>query len=115
MALPVAGQREIVEYVAGSGRRPVADFYKGLKNDGDRSDFIAVVKALGEFGYILQMPHSKPLGEKLFELRQGRMRIFYVFVGRHKAMLLHAYLKQGQKTPGDELKTARQRAREVLA
>ena len=106
---------QIAEYVAkASGRRPLVEFYKGLKSVEDRTDFVAAVTALGEFGNALGMPHSRPLGDKLFELRQGRIRIFYVFSGKQSATLLHTFLKQGQKTPAGEIETARKRAREVL-
>jgi phage-related protein len=95
-----------------AGRQPVGDFFAGLTRK-DAVDFAAVVRALGELGAALRMPHSKPLGDGLFELRAGRVRVFYVFQGVKRAVLVHAYLKQGQKAPKGEIEVARKRAREI--
>lgn len=94
------------------GRKPVGEFFDGLKSK-DAVDFAAVVRALGDLGSELRLPHSKPLGGGLFELRAGRVRVFYVFRGAKRAVLVHAYLKQGQKTPKSELDVARKRAEEI--
>lgn len=104
---------EVADYASATGNRPVQKFYVALQ-EGDKTDFITVVQALREYGGTLRMPHPKPLGGRLFELRGGRVRVFYVFTGSQKALLLHGYLKQGQKAPKRELEVARKRVKEVL-
>jgi phage-related protein len=60
------------------------------------------------------MPYTKPIeGEKykgLFELRiqQGGdiSRIFYILPVGNQFILLHGFLKKGEKTPPSELNTA---------
>ena len=69
---------------------------------------LRTIDLLDMFGHQLRLPHSKSMGNKIFELRirgQQEVRIFYVF---HKmtAVLLHGYIKKTQQTPKKELKYA---------
>jgi phage-related protein len=65
----------------------------------------------------LRMPHSRALGEGLFELRprssEGIGRAFYCFVMNRRIVILHAFIKKTQGTPERELKLARKRVKEV--
>jgi putative component of toxin-antitoxin plasmid stabilization module len=46
----------------------VSEWYVSLQFD--EQDIVAVhIELLEEFGHLLRMPHSKPLGDGLFELR----------------------------------------------
>jgi phage-related protein len=65
----------------------------------------------------LGMPHTKALGQGLFELRlkgkEGIARIFYcTFVNQHIHML-HSFIKKTDKIPLRELRLAKIRMREV--
>ena len=64
------------------------------------------------------MPHTKALGEKLFELRlkskEGIGRVFYCTKIGKKIIVLHTYVKKTQKIPKKEFKIARKRLQEVL-
>lgn len=70
-----------------------------------------------EFGPNLGMPHSRAMGDGLFELRlkskEGIGRVFYCTVVAQRIIVLHAFIKKSQKTPKKELDTARRRMREV--
>ncbi len=69
------------------------------------------VELLEELGNTLSMPHSKPLGGGLFELRihgDESVRIFYCFQNGC-ALLLHAVKKKSQAIPAHELATARKK------
>jgi phage-related protein len=69
---------------------------------------------LREFGVSLGMPHAKHISGKLWELRPAANRFFYfAYVGR-RFVILHAYRKQSQKTPPQELALAERRLAEVL-
>lgn len=69
------------------------------------------------FGPDLGMPHTRAMGEGLFELRlkagEGIARVFYCTMLDKKIMILHQYIKKTDKTPHRELETARRRMREV--
>jgi len=69
------------------------------------------------FGPDLGMPHTRAMGNGLFELRrkaaEGIARVmFCALVGREIAML-HQFIKKSEKTPRKELEIARRRMKEV--
>jgi phage-related protein len=69
------------------------------------------------FGPDLGMPHTRAMGNGLFELRlkasEGIARVFYCTMVGKKIMVLHQFIKKTDKTPPRELETARRRMREV--
>ena len=69
------------------------------------------------FGPDLGMPHTRSMGNGLFELRlkaaEGIARVFYCTMVGKKIMVLHQYIKKTAKTPPRELETARRRMKEV--
>lgn len=81
------------------------------------ADYLHLSELLERFGPALRMPHSKAMGEGLFELRpkgrEGIGRVFYCFLIGRKVMVLHSFVKKTQETPARELKVARSRMLEV--
>lgn len=71
------------------------------------------LKLLQRSGNELRLPHSKALGQKLFELRERRYgyRIYYAFNGRQIIILLAAGNKATQR---NDIKTARERVNMLL-
>jgi len=69
------------------------------------------------FGPDLGMPHTRSMGEGLFELRlkasEGIARVFYCTMVGKRIMMLHQVVKKTEKTPPRELATARRRMKEV--
>ncbi|MFI5294554.1 MAG: type II toxin-antitoxin system RelE/ParE family toxin [Thermodesulfovibrionales bacterium] len=69
------------------------------------------------FGPDLGMPHTRALGDGLFELRlnaaEGISRVFYCTMIGKKIMVLHQFIKKTDKTPPREIATARRRMKEV--
>lgn len=69
------------------------------------------------FGPDLGMPHTRAMGDGLFELRlkaaEGITRVFYCTMVGKKIMILHQFIKKTDKTPPRELETARRRMKEV--
>jgi len=69
------------------------------------------------FGPDLGMPHTRAMGDGLFELRlkaaEGIARVFYCTIVGKKIMVLHQFTKKTDKTPPRELETARRRMKEV--
>ena len=98
-------------------------FHSRVKNeieswpDGILADYARLVELLMEFGPNLRMPHSRAMGDGLFELRprgrEGIGRVFYCFVVGQRIVILHAFVKKTQDTPDNELRLARKRMKEV--
>ena len=98
-------------------------FHARVKNDieswpdGILVDYARLVDLLMEFGPNLRMPHSRPMGDGLFELRlrgrEGMGRTLYCFVVGQRIVILHAFIKKTRETPENELRLARKRMKEV--
>jgi len=69
------------------------------------------------YGPDLGMPHTRSMGEGLFELRlkaaDGIARIFYCTRVGKEIVILHQFIKKTGKTPPKELATARRRMKEI--
>jgi len=69
------------------------------------------------YGPDLGMPHTKAMGEGLFELRlkatEGIARVFYCTLVGQRVVMLHHFIKKTDKTPAKELKVARLRKKEI--
>ncbi|POZ51887.1 type II toxin-antitoxin system RelE/ParE family toxin [Methylovulum psychrotolerans] len=69
------------------------------------------------YGANLGEPHSKALGNGLFELRikgvEGIARVFYCTLVNRRIVMLHSFVKKTQKTPVHELRIAESRLKEI--
>jgi phage-related protein len=98
-------------------------FHSHVKKDiegwpvGILADYARLVELLLEFGPNLRMPHSRAMGDGLFELRlrgrEGIGRALYCFVVGQRVVILHAFVKKTQETQEKELRLARKRMKEV--
>ena len=81
------------------------------------ADYAHLVALLAEYGPNLRLPHSRAMGDGLFELRpRGRSgigRAFYCFLVGRRVVVVHAFIKKAQQTPDKELKKARARMKEI--
>lgn len=70
-----------------------------------------------EYGANLGEPHSKAMGEGLFELRlkgaEGIARVFYCALIDKEIRMLHSFIKKTNKTPAKELRIAQKRLMEI--
>ena len=70
------------------------------------------------YGPDLGMPHTRAMGQGLFELRlkaaAGIARVFYCTVIGERIVMLHQFVKKSEKTPARELEIARRRMKEVM-
>jgi phage-related protein len=86
---------------------------------GIQARYIHLTERMVEFGPDLGMPHSRPMGKGLFELRmkskEGIGRVLFCLRSRGRIVMLHAFVKKSAKTPPKELKTARERMKEIEA
>jgi phage-related protein len=79
--------------------------------------FLRYADRMEVYGPDLGMPHTRAMGEGLFELRlkaaEGIARVFYCTMFEKRIMILHHFVKKTNKTPPKELATARRRMKEV--
>jgi phage-related protein len=84
---------------------------------GIYADFLRLVHLMEEHGVDLRMPHSRAMGQGLFELRckgkEGIGRAFYCTMVGRQLVVLHSFIKKTQDTPDKELALARKRLKEV--
>ena len=93
-----------------SGREPVRDWLRVMDKENRRT-IGEDIKTL-QFGWPVGMPLARKMDADLWELRSsvrgGIARTFFtVYDG--DIVLLHGFVKKAQKTPANELATARRR------
>ena len=70
-----------------------------------------------QYGSDLGMPHTRAMGQGLFELRikaaEGIGRVFYCTKSNKQIMMLHYFTKKTDKTPPKELEIAYRRLKEI--
>ena len=114
----------VIKFANMSNRKYTIEYFHArVKNvieswpDGILADYARLVELLMEFGPNLRMPHSRAMGDGLFELRprgpEGVGRALYCYVYGQRIVVLHAFLKKTQETPEKELRLARKRMKEV--
>ena len=85
--------------------------------DGMLARYLRYTNSWQKYGPNLGMPHSRAMGDGLFELRvkakEGVARVFFCTVIERRIVVLHSFIKKTQKTPKRELNVARRRLKEV--
>jgi phage-related protein len=78
--------------------------------------YIKLTDLMREYGPNIGMPHTKALGNGLFELRlkgkEGIARVFYCTQLGNRIYMLHSFVKKTNKIPLRELQLAKSRMRE---
>jgi len=79
--------------------------------------FIRYAERMEVYGPDLGMPHTRAMGDGLFELRikamEGIARVFYCTVVQRRIVFLHQFVKKSDRTPPNDLRIARQRMKQV--
>ena len=79
--------------------------------------FLRYSDRMETYGPDLGMPHTRAMGNGLFELRlkaaEGIARLFYCTMVGKKIVILHQFTKKTDKTPTRELSTAKRRMKEI--
>lgn len=101
-----------VKYWPSDGKSDVERWFNKLDKDQQKS-VSKLITMLSMVGNELRLPHSRSLGQKLFELRDRRYdhRIYYMFYGDHIIVLLAA---GGKSTQQHDIKLSRLRLSEIL-
>jgi len=100
----------VVFFRTEAGGEPVREWLKSL-SPNDRKRIGEDIKS-AEYGWPVGMPVCRPLGNGIYEVRtivtQGRIaRVLFYIDKRSRMVLLHGFIKKGQKTPNDDLALAR--------
>jgi putative addiction module killer protein len=76
----------------------VTDWLDSL-TDEQLESLARLMKLLKLCGNNLKMPHSKPVGDKIFELREKRfgLRVYYMYMKKEVILMIHAGDKDSQK------------------
>jgi len=79
--------------------------------------FLRYAERMELYGPDLGMPHTRAMGDGLFELRlkaaEGIARVFYCTVVDRRIVVLHQFVKKTNKTPKKDLAIARARLKEI--
>lgn len=105
-------------YKTASGRSPVEKFIEGLPKP-DQAKFADVNDGIAEHGLQYEPVEFKHLRGKLWEIKfkakGGGYQIAYAILDKDTMVWLHAFRKDSQKTPEDDLNLAEMRMKEVLS
>ncbi|MFH1578431.1 MAG: type II toxin-antitoxin system RelE/ParE family toxin [Candidatus Omnitrophota bacterium] len=101
-----------------SGRSPVEEFINSLDYRSQRKFFFKK-GLLEEFGEKLPYPHSRYIGDDIYELRfhsrEGTIRALYFFFNKNKIIFTNGFLKKSNRAPKREKKLAIERRRVFLS
>ena len=85
---------------------------------GLRARYRALTIRMEEHGPNLGMPHTRSMGDGLYEIRAkakvGIGRAFYCTLVGRRIVILHGFIKKTDKIPRHELEIARNRMKEML-
>lgn len=101
---------EVVFYRTDNGREPVRQWLHKLPREDRRS--IGIDLKTVQFGWPLGMPLVRKLEPGIWEVRSNLdrriARVLFTVIG-DRMVLLHGFIKKGQKTPATDLELARSR------
>lgn len=105
---------EVRFFRTSAGNEPVRDWLRALERE-DRRAIGEDIKT-AQFGWPIGMPLIRKLEKGLWEVRttleDGIARVMFT-VYDTRMILLHGFIKKSQKTPKNELDTARKRLKRV--
>lgn len=111
----------IVEhYTTAAGRDLVSDFLEDVSKKHGTKDISSIhmaIESLRRYGLDANKYKKgiiKRLDKELWELRPGNNRIFFLCYFDERFVLLHGFRKQSQKTPHNEIETAKKQAKEYI-
>ena len=96
---------EIRFYEKADGTRPAEEFLNALDKPM-RIKMVKMISLLGELGFNLREPYSKPIDDI--------SRILYFFVIGKRVILTNGFIKKTQKTPQKEIELAKKYRKDYL-
>lgn len=79
--------------------------------DEDKGRITGYIRSFRDNGFALPGKYLKKLGNNLWELRPGDVRVLFGKVGT-EIIIVHMFKKKTQKTPKKEMETAKKRLKE---
>jgi len=96
-------------FINESGDSPVKEFIDSLDYKSQRKFFFKK-GLLEEFGPKLSYPHTKYIGDHIFELRfegqEGAIRVLYFFYYEKKAIFTNGFIKKTNRLPREQKEMA---------
>jgi phage-related protein len=99
------------------------DFYVGVEDvildmpPKIQAKMLRLLELVEENGANLGPPHTKPMGDGLFEIRgkaqEGIGRALFCYMKGQRVYILHAFVKKSQKIQKQDLDLAKVRMKEV--
>lgn len=105
----------VVFYQTPAGNEPVCEWLKNLE-PYDRQNIGNDIKTV-EYGWPIGMPVSRPLGNKLYEVRSNISdkriaRVIFTIIDDYM-ILLHGFIKKTQQAPKEEIDLAIKRLKDI--
>ena len=108
---------DVEYYEKEDGTFPAEEFILSL-NAKMQAKMFREFELLETFGNELREPHSKPLGDGIYEIRakvaSDITRVLYFFVVNKKIILTNGFVKKTQKTPDSEITLAKKYRKDYL-
>ena len=108
---------DVEYYEKEDGTFPAEEFILSLDTKMQAKMF-RELELLETFGNELREPHSKPLGDGIYEIRakvaSDITRVLYFFVVNKKIILTNGFVKKTQKTPDSEITLAKKYRKDYL-
>ena len=79
-----------------TGRSPILEYIESLAKP-ERARVLEGLEQVERRGLDAVRVQFRQIEGKLWEVKIGSHRVFYVIIGKEEMVLLHAYKKQGQK------------------
>jgi phage-related protein len=103
---------DVLRYRTRAGADPVGKYLDGVAAR-EAADVLDAIVALEEHGLDAAV-NTRQVRGRLWEIKVGDHRIFFVVISGPRLVLLHGYRKRAQKAPPREIETALTRMKEVL-
>src|SRR4051812_42131649 len=100
-------------YRTAAGNSPVEDYVECLDAQ-TQAKILAMLMTIEKHGLSGAGVVARHIAGKVWELKPGNQRLFYVVIDGPTLVIVHAYKKQSQKAPKQEIETAKSRANEIL-
>jgi phage-related protein len=101
---------DVIFYKTDAGNEPALDWFRALELEERR--IVGFDLRTLQVGFPMGMPLCKSLGNGLWELRSTlpkRIARVIFFIDGQSFIVVHGFIKKSQKTPKEELETAKAR------
>lgn len=109
---------DVIVYTAKDGTVPVNEFLYTV-SEKMRAKILKELELLADYGNELREPYTKHIEDGIFELRiklgTDISRVMYFFYVEKRIILTNGFVKKTQKTPRNEIETAKKYRQDYLS